>query len=552
MKKVYTLFSRKSIVKKLFLFSLFLLLSLFMLQSCIKKEEFDFDKIAAFDYDPNIAVPLIHSKLTLRDILNDYDTNHLFIEDGTNFLYLIYNSRIFSQRADELISITDQSINSSFNFSPGAIVLNDSASYTYSGNYSFTNSYSERYDSIRIKSGILNFNINANINHNSRIYITLPTAKKNGIPFKKTIIYNYTGGSVNISQAFDLTGYTLSFNSGNQIPVQYKITSYGDGNSDNSPYNINMGESFQNISYRVIFGYLGQRTFSINQDSVLIEIFKNNIWGSLHFEDPKLHIYANNGYGMPMAVSFDLMEAYSPVNPPFVVPLTSSLLTGQWVVGYPNFAQLGQIVQTTKSLDKNNSNFDDALNISPRWIAYHINTLSNPSGNPASDQNFVEDSSRFALDVQVELPMHGSAWDFRLQDTIDFSFGEDIDKAEWVKFKINTDNGFPIDARVQIYFVDSLYHKIDSLLSPFEQIIYAAPIGPSPDYRVTSTNHKYVETTVYKNRLTNLKNTYKMFVYSKLATINNGASTVKIYSDYNIDVKLGIQAQGHYQVNPNN
>lgn len=552
MKKTNTLSVIKLHAKKLITYSLFVFLSLFMLQSCFKKEEFDFDKIAAFDYDPNIAVPLIHSKLTLRDILNDYDTNHLFVEDGSNFLYLIYNSTIFSQRADELISISDQSVNSNFNFSPGAIPTGDSASFTYNSNYTFANSHGERYDSIRVKSGIMNFNISANVNHNSRIYITLPTAKKNGIPFSKTIIYTYTGSPVNITQAFDLTGYTLSFNSGNQIPVQYKFTSYGDGNTDNSPYNIAMGEAFQSIKYNVIFGYLGQHNFSINQDSVLIEIFKNNVWGSMHFEDPKLHLYANNGYGFPISVSFDLLEAGSPVNPPFVVPVTSSLITGPWVIGYPNFAQLGQMVQTVKTLDKNNSNFDDAVNISPRWITYHINASSNASGNPLTDQNFVVDTSRFAMDVEVELPLHGTAWDFRLQDTLDVSFGDDIDKAEWIKFKINTDNGFPIDARVQIYFVDSLYNKLDSLLSPFEQIIFAAPIGSPPDYRVTSSNHKYVETTIYKARLTNLKNTYKMLVYSKLATINNGASTVKIYSDYSIDVKLGVQAQGHYQVNPNN
>lgn len=549
MKKYCTLLVKNLSAKKIFRFSLLFLFALFMLQSCIKKEEFDFDRIAAFDYDPNIAVPLIHSELTLRDIINDYDTNNLFVEDGTNFLYLIYNSTIFSQRADELITVSDQNVNSGFNFSPGAIPVGDSASYTYSTNYTFTNSYSERYDSIRVKSGIYNFNLSANINHNSRFYITLPTVKKNGVPFKKTIVYNSTGGTVNITQTFDLSDYTISFNSGNQIPVQYKVTSYGDGNADNSPYNISMGESFQNLKYNIIFGYLGQRTFNISQDSVFIEIFKNNVWGSLNFEDPKLRIYTNNGYGMPIAVNFDLLEGYSPVNPPYVVNVSSSLITGPWVIGAPTFAQLGQIVQSVKVLDKTNSNFNDAVNLSPRWITYHINALSNASGNPATDQNFVIDTSRFAMDVEVELPLHGSAWDFRLQDTLDQTFGDDIDKAEWVKFKINTDNGFPIDARVQLYFVDSLYHKIDSLLSPFEQVVFAAPIGPPPEYRVTASNHKYVETMIYKDRLTNLKNTYKILVYTRLATINGGASIVKIYSDYTIDVKVGIQAQGHYQVN---
>jgi len=139
-----------------------------------------------------------------------------------------------------------------------------------------------------------------------------------------------------------------------------------------------------------------------------------------------------------------------------------------------------------------------------------------------------------------------------LQDTLDFDvLGDDIDKAEWIRFKINTDNGFPIDAKIQVYFVnsDSLdlnshYYAIDSMLvAPSEQIVAAAPVGS--DFRVIAPNHKYVETTIYKNRIIALKKADKILVYSKLATVNNGASNVKIYSDYFIDIKIGAQVQGH-------
>ena len=87
---------------------LFLISSGIMLDSCIKKEDFDFTKLAGFEWSPNAALPLIHSKLTLRDVISDYDTNHLFTQNGTNFLTLIYNSTVFSQRADQIIFIPDQ------------------------------------------------------------------------------------------------------------------------------------------------------------------------------------------------------------------------------------------------------------------------------------------------------------------------------------------------------------------------------------------------------------------------------------------------------------
>lgn len=523
-----------------------------LLQSCIKKDDFDFDKLASFQYEPNGAVPLIHSTLSLRDILNDYDTTNLFVEDGTHFLYLIYKSTVFSQRADQLITIPDQSVNSNWNLSTGAIAIGDSAIFSHTTNYTFTSANSERYDSMRLKSGNLNYAINADINHNARIYITIPGAVKNGQIFKKTIYYNYTGSTpVIINDIFDLDDYTINFNSGgNQLTVNYDIAVYGDGNPNSSPYTINMGESFSSLKYERIFGYLGQHAFVINQDSVLIDIFKNNIYGSLYFEDPKLNIYANNAYGMPISISIDLLEAESIVNPPYAIAVNGAGLPSPWNITAPTFAQFGQSIQSAIHLDQTNSNVKSAFNMSPRFVTYHVSGLSNPFGNPVTDQNFVLDSSRFGVDVEVELPMYGSAWDFKLQDTLDFSFGSDIDKLEWVLFKINTMNGFPVDATMQIYFADSVYNVKDSLLLPLDQVIASGIVGSPPDYKVIAPTHKYVSSLMDKSRLAHLTDVTKLFIFCKLATVSNGADIVKFYSDYNIDVKIGVQAQAKYQVNP--
>lgn len=525
-----------------------------LLQSCINKKDFEFDKLSAFEYQPNGAVPLIHSQLTLRDILNDYDTTHLFVQDATHFLYLIYKSTVFSQRADELISVSDQNVNTSWNFATGAIAAGDSAIFSHTTNYTFTAGSSERYDSMKLKTGNLNFAISADINHNARIYVTIPGAVKNGQPFKKTIYYNYTGSlPVIVNDVFNLDGYTFKFNAGgNQLTINYNVAVYGDGNPNTSPYTVNMNESFLSLKYDKIFGYLGQHAFLINKDSVLIDIFRNNLHGTLYFEDPKLNIYANNAYGMPISLSVDLLEAESLVNPPYAIAVNGAGLPSPWSIAAPTFAQFGQSVQTAVHLDQTNSNVKTAVNMSPRYVTYHVAGLSNPFGNPVTDQNFVIDSSRFGVDVEVELPMYGSAWDFQLQDTLDFSFGTDIDKLEWVLFKINTLNGFPVDATMQIYFADSLYSIKDSLIvnSPLDQVISSGIVGSPPDYKVISPTHKYVSSLLSKERLAHLSTVKKLLVYCKLATVNNGLDIVKFYSDYNIDVKVGVQAQAKYQVKP--
>ncbi|MFH0866668.1 MAG: hypothetical protein V1904_10755 [Bacteroidota bacterium] len=530
------------------------------MQSCIKKEDFDFDKLAGFEYSPNFAAPLIHSKLTLRDILSDFDTNHLFVEDVTHFLYLIYNSTVFSQRADEIISIPDQTVNTVWNI-PGPIPVGNSFVFSYSSSYNFTSAFNERFDSIVMKSGYINYSISADLNHDAQILVTIPGAKKNGQVFSKTISYDYQGSvPVNINDTFNLDGYTLEFGSNNQIVIDYEVSGPGDLNPDMSPHNVSLGESFLSLKFHKIFGYIGQHTFIFNQDSVYLDIFKNNIYGSMYFEDPRLNIYVNNAYGMPLSVTIDLLRAESAVNPPFLVDVTGTGvpdILNPWIIAYPATSQLGQSVQSSLQLNNGNTNtgfsgIRDAINISPHWVSYHVNSTSNPAGYPPPDQNFVIDTSRFSIDAEVELPMWGRAWDFRLQDTLDFSFGDDVDILEWVLFKINTDNGFPVNASMQLYFADSAFNKIDSLLVPIQQVIISGVVGPAPDYKVIAPTHKLTTSKIEKNRIMNLKNVEKLLIYAKLETVNNGATIIKMYSDYFLDVKIGLQAQIKTTVYPSN
>ncbi|NTW33722.1 MAG: hypothetical protein HGB12_14060, partial [Bacteroidetes bacterium] len=462
-----------------------------------------------------------------------------FQEDADHFLSLIYSTTVYSERADNIISIPDQNINTNFDIPMlGPIPLNDSVSIPYSDNYTFVSPNNERFDSIFLKTCNIVFNINGDINHNAKIKISIPSAKKNGTSFQKTIDYNYSGSvPVIVNSAFSLDGYTIYLVTGNQLAINFVITFYGDGNTDNSPYSINMGESIQSIKFRKIFGYLGQLPFSFKQDSIDIGINSNNILGSITFTSPKLTIKANNGIGVPINITFDLLEAISSNNS---VAINCTELN-PFHIAAPTFAQT-----VTSSFELNNTNIHpnivDALNMSPapKYINFHANALFNPIGDPAA-KNFAIDSSKIALDMELELPLEGKIPIFELQDTVDMDLGKELENLEWILFKISTTNGFPIDATVQVYFADSLNVKLDSLIVPLEQLISSGVVGANG--KVVTPTTKATSVRIEKNRLDNLVTTKKLFIYAKLNSANNGATTIRIYSDYTIDVKIGVQAQ---------
>jgi len=529
----------KIINKRMFLLtSVILTVSVFMV-SCLKND-FDFSKFTKPTWEPNFSLPLVHSKLSLSKILGVTGGDSLLNEDANHFLTLIYRDNIFSQYAYDAFKIIDQNYTKNYPFSlPPGMNVGDSVSGSFTDNIIFNDTNNAVLDTMYLKSGNLNFKMNSTINQNAKIEIVMPSVTKNGIPLGTVINYIYTGAPLNINFNLPLSGYKIVFHQAggifNQLAINYKVTLYNIGSPDLSPYNFNFDLGFQSLKYSKIFGYLNQKSFSFPIDTLSIDIFKNSWFGHFLLEDPKFTVKVKNSYGFPLNINFDLLDAYNPKTPALInvwgVPNPFSINTP---------TSVGQVTETSFILNKNNSNIKDAINITPHYFAYHFTGQANPSGIYQS--NFILDTSSFKVDVEMELPLFGRAWDFVIQDTVDFKFDK-VDELVYANFKINILNGFPLDAKMQIVITDSLYVPLDSLFVGEQYVIRSGSVGPAPDYRVISPNNVYTEVNLSQTRLTKLSNARKMLIRSKLNTTNTGLDIMKIYSDYLLDVRLAVQAQ---------
>lgn len=526
-----------------------------MLNSCIKKEDFNFNKLAGFEYAPNVAAPIVNTTLHLSNILNDYNQNNLItIDPVTGFLTLNYDKTVYSKTAAEIIVIPLQPINTSLSFPYGAIAFGDSAIYPGSVVYPFvtdtTTVGAVRFDSIIIKSGYLQFNINIlpSVN-NAKIYFSLPNATKNGIPFRRILKTPFMP-----NDTFHLNGYKLKFAPGtpyNQFPINDTIIIYGPQNANT--YTVSLGESIDSLKFSKIFGYFGHQTFPVNEDSVLISVFKNKVSDSLFFEDPKLFLNFQNAIGMPISISTNLLQALPNGSPAFNITGSGvPTVANPWVIAAPTWSHYVSVA-TSDSLTAANSTIQSAIALSPKYMNFQANAITNPNGNIATTQNFVLDTSRFSVDMHVKLPLYGMGY-YAMQDTVSFSFGStSVSQLQWVNFVINTTNGFPLGATMQIYFADSLHRKIDSLLTQAtQQVLLPASVGPPPAYMVTSPSTKMLQIKVTQSFLQHVSNVKYLLIYAKLRTTNtNGTTLVKFYSSDFIKVKLGVQAQAQTIVYPN-
>ena len=523
------------------------------LQSCVK-DNFQFNKIAEIKWDPNVAAPLVYGSLSIKDILNKSNAPNFIIEAGDHSLTLVYKGNLFSLDASNLVNLPDQTFPFSASVGTG-LPIPFTTGNNFMGSYSQTVSFGTggpSIDSITFKTGILAFSFNSDLHNSGTIKITIPSAKKNGVVFSNTLPLNYTGAVPIVASAnYDLTGYNFDMTSGgapdNQFIINYDVTINGSATAPGGAEQVAVSLSMNNMLFSKIFGDIGQQNLSIATDTIDLSIFTNSVagGGSFTLANPSVKITLSNSFGVPIGAHLSTFEGYNPgVN---FYPITG--FPDPLPIPSPTFTPINQVGQTlvdSFQLDKTNSNIVTILNNTPKQIIYKVDAKSNPAG--ATHNNFILDTSHFKIDVEFDLPLYGTAKNFMLVDTTAFSFSQNIpDQVESGIIRTYNANGFPMDIDLQVYFVDSLYTKLDSLVIIPNFILLKSGVVNLTTGRVTSPTETIYDATFDKTRLQKLKNATKIIIHAIASTTNAGTTDVKIYSDYKLDVKLGVQLQLHIQ-----
>ena len=521
-------------------------LTIIIVQSCMK-DNFDFNKLSTkVQVNPNFAVPLINSSLTLRDIVQDYDKNELFVEDATGFLYLMYEKQIYSSDGINIFTIPTQSFTETY-VAPTNINLSGGGSYSYTDSTveDFGVNNSARIDSVKLKSAQLSIAITSSQTLNGTVEVTFPTITKNGVAYSKTFTFGSGAQTFNDLNDYivDLTKDTPNYN---RLPINYTINL----NSSNASFLAGQTMftaivTIDSVKYNIVYGFLGQQTITTPQDSVHIDIFNHAFTGNLFFKDPKFKFEINNSFGLPLQFQFDTFKTYTVATNTynyFQFPTQYSPLN----VNYPSMSEQYQSKVTYVTLDT--LSFPEIRNLiqtNPKYITFGVTSQLNPT-DPGTNNNFITDTSKFSVDLKVELPLWGHASYFVLQDTFDLNLQDmfdNTDEISWVNFRFNIDNGMPTEVGTQVYFTDSLYNIIDSVFTPDNmQIIESAVLDGAG--KVAQATHKTTDVKYTKDRIDNLKDVKYVFVRGYIHTTDKAARLVRFYSDYDFRLKFGIQAEG--------
>jgi hypothetical protein len=289
-----------------------------------------------------------------------------------------------------------------------------------------------------------------------------------------------------------------------------------------------------NLKFRHMFGHFGTYNYSLPLDTVEIKMFNSSQSGAINFVDPKLRIDVTNSFGVSTEGTFTAFIGQS--NSQSLVPLTG--LPTPLVISAP--PPTNPIVSqfTSLCLNSTNSNFPDFFTNLTNKIIYKLDATFNPNGNNGAP-NFVADTSRLGVSVKAELPLWGSAGKVVMIDTLDFELPEYIDDMERAVVRVNVENGFPLESQIQVYFTDTSHVIIDSLVHENAYVIASGAVDGNG--KVEQSGTAITDITIDKARWQNLhdQNAKRIIVKGSLATYNNGATDVRIYNTYALDVRIG-------------
>lgn len=531
---------RFSVAITVFIFAIFA-------TSCIK-DEIDLKNISdKIQWDPKVGSPVAYGYLSLEDLIESIDSEQVVKEDQDKFLTLVYSNKLLSSTAATILQIENQHFSEVLlesQYSLPAFPTQDTIRLNRNARYSFNFSHGEIIDSINLKAGTLVFNVSSSYKYKGSFRITVPGLVKNKKPLVINVDINKADGTFTSTQTIDLTGYKVQLEhpnvSDNLLEYNYvaKLATSG-GGGVKAGDNITVNIDFRNILFSSLFGYIGQRQLLNIQSEFAIPLFQSVSQPNLQFKNPSIKLRTVNSFGLPASVELYNIKAVNDKSDE-TVALNFSSGVNPFNISYP--VSIGKSAKDTVVFNNNTVNLDAALAIAPNHIFYGIRSFANPGGKRS---NYVTDSSKVSIDLDVELPLELKTSLVEFSDTLELDMSDLEDNTEKIKSLLlhsSFENGMPADINIQIYLLDEHYNHVDTLLNPKElNLIKSGAIDAQG--KVTSKTAKDIDVQFNQSEIDKLKNVRYALVKAGIVTANGGTSFVKFYSNYSIDVFFGVQTE---------
>ncbi len=500
--------------------------------------DLDFNDINVPNYKGRTAVPLGEVTYTIKELIEQLDDSTISIEESGNFfLTVVYRDTSLFTDVEDFISFGNIVNNDNLNpnLSLPVSPIDTIVRFSQPFEFDFQPSEGEIVDSLTYASGTVTLAVQSQFS--SDLDYTLKIIDFTNTLTGDTLVFagNVQGnGSSESSQ--DLQDFKTIFNrvgGRNQFSLEFEgALDVKTGESINVNDFLSLTLTISNPEFKNLFGFFGANETSIQDQSLKLDFFKDIDPLGLEFNNPEIIVNIENAFGIPVGLSFGGITAFNEDGD--VVVLAGKIDSTQFVRA-PEIEDIGSSARSEFSINNDNSNLREMLNIAPDSIVLAITGTSNYRNENAERSNFLTDSSFLQTIVEVRMPLEVKLDGFTRSFTFiisDFSF----DQADSVSIRLQTINELPLSGIMSLDILDELDTVIYRIPNT---IILQSPEVNSIDRTVEPLYNESI-ITLDREGINAFANAEKIKLTLVIDSYNAPEGTfVRIFSDYELLIKLG-------------
>lgn len=505
-----------------FILFVFSSLALIFSSSCV--DDLDFDKLSDARPAPNVIVPVVDLSMRLNDLV-ERDT--ILTQDPDGFLRFVYaEDSLFSMTTSEFVSIPAQE---ALNLENIPILQDSTLGITVEAG--LTSLGSMELQQLTFDQLGLAWAISTPAQAPVTVRYTFNNGLIGGTPLQLSVqsaVAGDTAGLVNFQNVvFDLTQ-----SSNPQAPPYNNLSLSLEIIPDPSipagtPISVRL--DFDSTEVNNVTGFFGQRPVNVPTGDVALELGNiSEFTSGFTMTDPSLTFLVRNGMGVSMGIELDLDGVNSDGDVTQLDPSPFEIAQS---------TTPGTMVATNVRLDKTNSSIVDFLDALPTNLIYSGQMNLNPS-NTGGVTNFLSRQDVLQLGLEIDLPMELKTSNLRFEDEVEINLTEDDSLIDFISLGFRCENDFPLDLDIKIFFLDSSRVVLDSVYIP---LLDAAAVDANGRGIQASTNDFQV--VLEQSQIQTMVRSPYWLIRGQAQSPNNGATAIKIYSDYELKVSLSLKGR---------
>ena len=514
--------------------------------SCFKELAEKANDIDNIKWNPSLALPLTNGSFTIAEFADELSGENFgtTTTDEGLVVFKYSQDKAYSKTAEELVNLDDQ--NYTTTLKPEALILpdlpiNGSITQTELHTFSMSTPEGDKLYSAIMKGGTVDISLTGNFPASGELVFTFSDVIINGLPLETTFQWGYDGtNNQQFTRSLSLEGAEIDYSANgttfNYFEFTTTLTLNYEGQSIVISDGLDLILDVKSMQFSQATATISQRTITSVTNEFTFNFIDELKGGVYYFDEPSISFNFTNSFGVPLDVSFNETTAHSETRGDLL--LTGDIVSTPSSIGYPSINEIGSSVQTVLSINHLNSNLPDIIAWQPNTITYAFEGVVNP--NAIDDIHFVLDTSRISADILLELPMIGRFRNLTFAERYDFD-GSIFGEVESALFRLTTQNGFPINADVQLYFLSDTGALIDSLIYDDRKILEAGLTDVNG--KVTEPTLKEIDIIIQNDRLIPLSTATGMLLRATLNTPENDTRSVRIYENDRLILKFFAQTE---------